>query len=384
MMPPTDRPDRGRSVATHEAARQLRSETAAASPDASAPPASTTLRRLQRSAGNAAVSGMLHQPARGGQAAPLTVVARQPGSTTTTAGPIPRNEQRGTPAGSPFTMDPDTRRAIEAETMMEISTAFTAFLHACDSNITAMKAAAKARAEAFALIIDIATGFLAPAFANFAAQRLVGRWAEKVATRLTTTSGEQTIALIAKNDILKAAFTGVAKVGGDQIKRNATTLFGESDDDKLLEGLQNEFQRGAVALAGRVPSMTDTQLIAVWHAYDPMYADVTAYKTQVKSVLDQYAAYVKSIHNDVTPSGEFNLITDNTRAYWITVSGHKRLALVDELEVSNTFSGETGQKTFRAWVPDMWADMAQQRSKATFGDITEIQPSALRGGVPGP
>jgi hypothetical protein len=376
MMSPIDR--RGKSVATQEAARELRSDPGSSATSTSS--AGAALHSLQRSAGNAAVSGMLTHPASGPRPVPLTMVARQPG--TTTAGPIPQNEQRATPTSSGFTMDPETRRAIEAETMMEISTAFTAFLHACDSNITAMKAAAKAQAEAFALIIDIATGFLAPAFANFAASRLMGRWAEKVATRLTTTSGEQTITLIAKNDLLKAAFTGVAKVGGDQIKRNATTLFGESDEDQLLEGLQNEFQRGAVALAGRVPSMTDTQLVAVWHAYDPMYADVTAYKTQVKSVLDQYAAYVKSIHNDITPSGEFNLITDNTRAYWITVSGRKRLALVDELEVSNTWSGETGQKSFRAWVPDMWSEMTQQQSKATFGEITEIQPSKLHGGIP--
>src|SRR5262245_42994317 len=94
-------------------------------------------------------AAVLALPQTAGNQAVARLLARTP------AGPIPPEPQ---PTDETW-LDMET---IRDETKAEILTAFVVFCDACDANVTAMKAAAKAQAEAAALFIDIAAGFLAP------------------------------------------------------------------------------------------------------------------------------------------------------------------------------------------------------------------------------
>ncbi len=208
------------------------------------------------------------------------------------------------------------QKSIEAETSAEILTAFTAFSSACQDHKVAIKAAVKAEAEFVGLLFDIVAGFAAPAFATFAAGRLLGRLAGKI-TGLTSkplgggvidvvdASGKvlRTEELITKGDVLKGAFTAVTKTSVNQIKQHATALFGETDDDKFLDALLTQFQSQAVTLAGKVPNMSLTELIATWYAYDTAHANVSTYKSAIKPLVDKFQAQVDPIGPDFSGRG---------------------------------------------------------------------------------
>ena len=288
-------------------------------------------------------------------------------------------------------LTPQDRAVIVGETQMEIGTAFTAFTDACTANITAMKAAAKAEAEMFALVLDIATGFAAPAFANWATAKWVAKlnssaaasMAKDAAAAATKSEPAKLLGVISHSDALKAKFTGVSKIAGDQIKRNATALFGEQDEDVLLDHLKSRFQAGAVTLAGRVadPKLSEAELLSIWIAYDPSVADVSAYKPQIKALLEQYQRFVKPIMETTLPGeramGDYLSSTIGIRAYAIDAYGENRVVLLDQSEAANT-------KTFRAWVPEKWRDMAIERTKKVFGGFTSIKGEQIDGHLPAP
>jgi len=280
------------------------------------------------------------------------------------------------------------RKKIAAETVMEIGTAFTAFTDACSANIASLKAAAKAKAEFAALLIDLATGFLAPAFASWQAGKLMGRLSQKVSASMQVDNGEKIQELIAKADILKAAFTGVTKTAGDQIKRRSQLIFGEIAEELILDELKNAFQTQAVDLAGQIPGMVDRQadaeLLSLWHAYDPDYTNVSIYKERVKHLLDEFARFVKSIGKVKVPAvpSQGGGQTFRTRVYHVDAFGKQRVMLVHEHVDESTFGRES--RRFGAWVPKEWEGFAIEQTKEVFGDVTTIALADVDGIIPDP
>jgi hypothetical protein len=197
-------------------------------------------------------------------------------------GPLPPWQGRSAPSGS---LSPQDRQSLEYATLTEIGTAFTGFTDACTANITAMKAAAKADAEFAALAIDIATGFLAPVWANY----VVGKLLAKAESKVVDEVSKKTVAtLISDSDVIKASFTAATKIGGYDLKKNAVPLFGEYADDKLLDKLKIEFQKNAVSMSGNLPKMSNDELLATWVAFDPDFANVETYKGAIKTLLDEF------------------------------------------------------------------------------------------------
>jgi hypothetical protein len=282
------------------------------------------------------------------------------------------------------------RKKIAAETTMEIGTAFTAFVSACASNLSSLKAAAKADAEFVALLIDLATGFLAPAFASWQAEKLLGRLADQAAASMKVGNAENMVALIARADILKATFTDVTKVVSAQIKSRSQPLFGEASDEIVLDQLTNVFQSQAVSLAGQIPGMVDrkadAELLSLWHAYDPDYTNVSNYKQEVKHLLDEFARFVKSISElkvDADPlMGDFSGETVRTRAYRVDAFGQQRVMLVEEYVDESLFGRET--RKFHAWIPKEWEAFAIDQTEQVFGAFTTITLAELDGSVPDP
>jgi hypothetical protein len=282
---------------------------------------------------------------------PAGVVARQPPQA-----PAPQH-----PLGPPVPLveadrprvAPAARDAIEKAVVGYIPLAFTAFSNATAAHAAAIKNEAKAKAELLAAIVDVVTGFLAPVFANWVAGRLMAK-----ATDTVTKSA--VVALISKQDVFKAAFTGATKIANQVMKSNANALFGETEIDAFALGLRNTFQRGAASILDSVTTLTDEQLIAVWLAYDPENADETAYRKVLGTLFNAYQTQVEPIGQHVTigaPSeGGFGSSESvDSGLYEVQLARGSRLATLA------VWSG--GQTYLTAWVTSDMAAIA--RAKAT-------------------
>jgi hypothetical protein len=307
---------------------------------------------LQRSAGNHAVA---------------RVLAREP-----QAGPFPApGEQR-----------PDEWLDLETvreETKAEILLAFAVFCDACDANVTAMKAAAKANAEAAALFIDIATGFLAPAFAVAMSPTFVGRLTIKLAEKAVIPQPDEKIKeLITSTDMLKAGFTGGTKIVSDQLKRNSTRLFGEGPEEAFLDEMKTEFQRNAVTLVGRVHNMYSPELLAVWGAYDAEVANINTYKATIKTLLDQFHA-IESIGSNPAPWAS-PLVNIHTRLHRVEMPDRARLVVLND--ASSPYGELHG---FVSWVPSFLEEKALAEEQAEHGGPPpDIALADITGGAPDP
>jgi len=198
-----------------------------------------------------------------GRAAEVTV-SRQPKQS-----PVPFEE------AEPNRIPPTDRHAIELAVTGYISLAFSAFTNATVAHAASIKNAAKAKAEVYAAIVDVFTGFLAPVFANWAVGRLV---AKAEAAAVGPLAQEAAKKLFSQPDAFKASFTGATKIANQVMKSNANALFGQTEIDAFALALRNTFQRGAAAILDRLTTMTDAELLAVWTAYDPDNADESAYR----------------------------------------------------------------------------------------------------------
>jgi hypothetical protein len=191
-------------------------------------------------------------------------------------------------------LDDASRADIIGDTRLRIGLAFTAFGNACTAYRDAIKNEAKARAEMFSTVIDIATGFLAPAFATVGTALLAARAATKVSGPAAKVAGAAAAnattvrSLISQSDKFKATFTGASKVATLAIKSNAMALFGETDIDAFASKLRDAFQAGAAALSTSLSTLDDNQMITLWAGFDDAAANETAYRAALKGVFERF------------------------------------------------------------------------------------------------
>lgn len=125
-------------------------------------------------------------------------------------------------------------------------------------------------------------------------------------------------------------------------------------------------------------------LLALWHAYDPQYTNIPMYKDAVKRLLDEYAAYIASI-GDLTMEGHIDTHTSataRTRPYHVDAFGRRRVVIVKELR--GTTDDDFGEKTFSAWVPKEWEDLAVAQGTQSFGACTDVDLADVEGSIPTP
>ena len=246
---------------------------------------------------------------------------------------------------------PADRHGIELATSGYISLAFTAFSNATAAHAAAIKNEAKARAEMIAAVVDVATGFLAPVFANWVAGKLVGKATIAAVDPITK---KAIVSLISRQEVFKAAFTGATKIANQVMKSNANSLFGETEIDAFALALRNTFQRGAAAVLDRLTTMTDTELLAAWIAYDPDNADESAYRQVLAELFKHYQKQVEPIGTESAGEG----YSASQGLYEVQLATRKRLA---NLIVWSGMSGRTN--SLWEWItPDM---EAIARAKAT-------------------
>jgi Domain of unknown function (DUF4157) len=283
----------------------------------------------------------------GNRAVALTVARQVPHPQT----PVPLEEVE-------TDVPPADRRGIELATAGLIPLAFTAFSNATAAHVAAIKNEAKAQAEIYKMVVDVAAGFFAPVFANW----MVGAMAAKVTeAAVSEVTKKAAVKLISQQDIFKATFTGATKIANQVMASNANALFGETEIEAFALALRNRFQQGAEAILNRVTTLSINELLTVWIAYGSDYANETAYRKVLAELFKRYQEQVEPI-GTTTTAGLTDTPGPSSRLYEVQLATRKRLATL------NVWSG--GEKYLRAWVtPDM---EAIARAKAT----------ALRQGIP--
>ncbi len=336
---------------------------------------------LQRSAGNSAVAGVL---------------AREP-----EPGPIPAAGQTsGEPVGPEFeVLTTQERNSIVLASISNVIMAANAFATACGAHHAALARQAKVNSEFAALAIDVFSGFLAPGIANFVGghllemftKKLIGSQARLVsfkspALTLVTTMAQD-------KDMVKAAFTAATKTTGQLLKNEAQPLFGETDKDLFLKGLQVTFNSGASELTQRLAfdglngGMPAEELLAIWHCYDNLYTSIPVYEQVLTDLLSQFEMFVQGQGFEISQigqAGEGEIETER-RIYSANLYGEDRLILVGRIAVNGP--DDTDDRvtySFNGYVPEELRAAAVARSTSLFGPIATISPDTIGGEIPPP
>jgi hypothetical protein len=123
----------------------------------------------------------------------------------------------------------------------------------------------------------------------------------------------------------------------------------------MLHRLKIEFAKNAVALSGKVSTMSDQQLIATWIAYDPETASASAYKGVVKSLLDEL-----HMIDDLGVHEIFSDDTQDQNHLLVKVTGLGYAVVNQDVE---TFLYDAGPYEFLGVVHDHFLEDAKGRAK---------------------
>jgi Domain of unknown function (DUF4157) len=363
----------GRELLAHELTHVVQQSAGAAGPDGEVSHPGDAAEVAARASGAAFGSGQAAEVEHDGRSpavARSARVSRQPhpgGGGGGKAGPkpVPHVDAAPTPLNeaNQTTMPPSDRKQLELAAVGFIPMAFTAFGAASSAHAAAIKNAAKAEAEMIAAVIDVATGFMAPVFANWA----VSKMAAKAATAGAEIA-KKAAPLLSKPDLFKATFTGATKVANQVIKTQSNALFGETEIDTFARGLRNTFQAGAGEILNHVASMTDDELLVIWLAYSPENADESQYLKVLDGLFKRYQAQVQTIGERADFGTEGGGNGAETGLYEIQTARGKRLA--------NVTAWDSGEFNLMAWVtPDMEA-MARAKA-AHFGGVKQLPLAKL-------
>jgi hypothetical protein len=200
-----------------------------------------------------------------------------------------------------------------------IGLAFTEYVSACKDVRDSIKAAAKQDAELMAMVLDIAMGFAAPGLG-----RAISGWATRLPQ--STTLAYRTAMATLTNDNVKAMFTGLTKVAGQELKMHSTQLAGETNVDAFISTLETvthtAFQKVGDDLGGQ-----DAAHVGVVAAmFDSRVANKDVYRAEIKRLTDMF-------ERQVDPIGEKSAFDQSTNsppfAVWVRATGGNRLALVE-------------------------------------------------------
>jgi Domain of unknown function (DUF4157) len=357
----------GKELLAHELTHVVQQSAGTAGPDGEVSHPDDAAEVAARASGAAFTSGQGTEVEHAGHShavARSAQVSRQPqGGGKAGQKPAPHVDAAPTPldGANGTMMPPSDRKQLELAAVGFIPMAFTAFGNASSAHAAAIKNAAKAEAEMIAAVVDVATGFMAPVFANWA----VGKLAAKAATAGAEIA-KKAAPLISKQDIFKAAFTGATKIANQVIKSQTNTLFGETEIDAFARGLRNTFQAGAGEILNHVASMTDDELLVVWLAYSPENADESQYLKVLDGLFKRYQAQVQTIGDRADFASEGGANGAETGLYEIQTAHGKRLA--------NVTAWDSGAYNLMAWVtPDM---EAMARAKAAHSNGVKQLPLA--------
>jgi hypothetical protein len=258
------------------------------------------------------------------------------------------------------------RSELRILTGNDIDKAFAAFLAACGDHKDALKAAAKAEAEVIALVIDVLTGFLAPAVGR-ALGGLAGRLPLSASPSLTYLRVLNLVENLLENtDATKAIFTGVMKTAGTTLKVKATALFGEGEADLFLTQLADWQQQQAHDLDAQLPHLSDEELVVIAAAHLPEVSNASAYRERIGNLLTAFRSEVEPIGS--TASTEVS--STSSLVAWVRGRGTRRLALI-----SHVAAAFVSDYHFIRWISPEMRDLALAKG----GTVDEIAADDVSG-----
>jgi hypothetical protein len=317
---------------------------------------------LQRSAGNAAVSRLL---ARGSAAA----LARAPA-------PMPAPESSEPGECVPTRMSEVERTRWEREAGEHVTQAKPSFNSACAHHRDSLNAQARARAEAAALLVDVATAFLAPAFTRCATGVLL----EQINEKADAGVAKSLAGFLLDADFVKAEFTAATKTFSATAKVHAMKLFGETEQDALLTAAERGFGAYVQDVTDSLGDMSDEQLIAVWWAYSDENTNVDVYREAIGEILAQYDQFVEALGSATHEIGDSDEVDVETRVYLAPMHGGVFPILVHTADINMG----SPRREFRGYVPEQLEEPAKARTEELFGEVTTIDPTSLADGIPAP
>jgi hypothetical protein len=248
-----------------------------------------------------------------------------------------------------------------------IIAALVEYATACERVKSSLTAAAAANAEMVALVIDVGTGFLAPALG-----RGIARLASALPVHASTAAYRVAIAGL-DTDMVTTLFTEATKVGNQLIKSHATVLFGETDVDLFVSGLVSATRRGFGAINEGLPALADAELGVVCAAFDPSVSNVDVYTEAIRDLVGRFQREVLPIGTVPLSFGEMPSNVSPPSLAYIRHGGRRRPALV---EYRAGFLPFTGDYWFRTWVsPDMEA-LAKARQGSS--PVEELEAADVR------
>lgn len=190
--------------------------------------------------------------------------------------------------------------AEAAERARELADELAAAKRAAENAAKGTKNSAKA-----ATAIDARRKWKQARQAADAAERHAGETKSAAAAAADAHGKLDPIALIRDEELLKEGMKAGGKYVSAEMKRRATQLFGEDMTDAVAGALKTEVAKGVTQLKRDIildrnnspdrpgANFTDTQLLALWAAYDENAADYAEYVATIKHYFDEYARYVK-------------------------------------------------------------------------------------------
>lgn len=260
----------------------------------------------------------------------------------------------------------EQRKNLIEETRDRIVAAYTTFSTASVRKQSAIKSEIKEKADIVAVLFDVIMVFGGPALAKgirYLANKLP----------ITASNPAYRIALGGLDEArTKNIFSAATKVIKDTAKRNAESLFGESDIDVFIAALRDRFNTTQQVLREDViPALTDEELGVIASAYDAEVATEDKYIREIEKLLTMYKKYVRPIERQVRKRGEIGWLGDvsvyeTTYSYkiaaWIEGSSKKALAFVDyRVSFSGGFMSAPKIK-FLGYVPPEMKAMALSKT----------------------
>jgi len=297
------------------------------------------------------------------------------------------------PTGPGIKLTPEDRGVLADAAASRILVALDAFSSAVQREQAAIKAEAKARAEAAALVLDIFFGLAAPVVSQW----IIAGGGSKLVTKLASvlSAGGKTpgVEQIKPSDLIKEGLKGLGKYATKVVKSDLeTVLYGEEKPDTFAAELRRAFRQGVVGITDELAvskvagkGFTDEELVTLFLAYDPDVASEEAYLEILGPTFKHFEKLVAPIGHDITDTTDVTF-DETVRGVWVSPGpyGKTRLAVIGNYKESSSYGDPKDDDFFVGWVTKDVEPYVIRKTEQFFGRVETVPLLLLPRPVPEP
>jgi hypothetical protein len=292
-----------------------------------------------------------------------------------TAGTLPRMPRElGLPeardAGTMARLSPEARKELERDADVNLDTVADHYSAACVRVQQALHERARSKKGHWflELLVDVIAGTLLPGLANGALARAVdaltagARWEETIELGL----------LVLENKQIHALVNGVVKEVNGRMKGAFKTIARDrSATEQFVQGLGDAARNQIAQLRKQLDNLDDSQLMAVYLAYDPVANDSTFLADRIADVALKFEAQVEPIGDREVDAG--NMAYAHARTKTLAYVGGK-LALVTRFSSTLRATGEEqagARYRLEQWISDEMTRLALDSANGPIPHLEE-------------